>query len=174
MSSNTQTVKEFFVNDLVYKFDDRKRIKFGIVTDSYEESDSDESSGLQKGQLLVSWNNAVRKQICRQNKLYLMNRHIVPGDIVRRLENGKETQRGYCKTTKQFASAQVVDSDKVIDHIAENRLCFIKPFDVGDAISFGDKFGRIQVSFFLNNALSGFWRKLFISLSVMYFRELIK
>lgn len=140
------TVKEFYAHDLVYKFDERNRITFGIVCESYEGSDTDESySNLQKGQILVAWNSSTRKQICKQSKVHLMSRSVIPGDIVRRLEDGKETQRGYCKDTKQSATVQIIESDKVIEHVSENRLCFIKPFDVGDAVCLGDKFGRIQV-----------------------------
>ncbi|EFA05319.1 uncharacterized protein LOC659924 [Tribolium castaneum] len=137
-------VKEFYAHDLVYKFDERKRIVFGVVSESYESSDSDETCALQKGQILVTWSNPTRKRICRQSKVYLLCRCIAPGDIVRRLEDGKETQRGYCKKTKQFATVQIVESDKVIEHVPDSRLCFVKPFQVGDAVCLGDKFGRIQ------------------------------
>lgn len=42
-----------------------------------------------------------------------MNRSIIPGDIIRRLEKGKETQRGYCKESKRTATVQIVGTDKV-------------------------------------------------------------
>lgn len=145
MSIVTDTVKEFYAHDLVYKFDDRNRIKFGVVSESYESSDTEENSSLQKGQIVVTWGNSTRKQVCRQSKVNLMSRSIIPGDIVRRLEDGKETQRGYCKKTKQLATVQIVECDKVIEHIPESRLCFVKPFDIGDAVCLGDKFGRVQV-----------------------------
>ncbi|ERL91430.1 hypothetical protein D910_08761 [Dendroctonus ponderosae] len=110
-----EKVKEFYANDIVYRFDKSKKIIFGVVLDSYEASndDTDDVNSLQKGQIRVSWSNTSREQIWRQSKVsiwmvYLMNRSIIPGDIIRRLEKGKETQRGYCKSNKQIAAVQIV------------------------------------------------------------------
>lgn len=147
-ADNAVVVKEFYVHDLVFKFDCHKRIVFGIVIGSYEASDADEYPTLRKGQLLVLWNNSSRKRLCRQSRVHLMSRCVVPGDIVRRLVDGKETQRGYCKDTKQVASVQVVGTNKIIEHVSNNRLFYVKQYDVGDAICLGDKFGRIQVLLF--------------------------
>lgn len=54
-----------------------------------------------------------------------MNRSIIPGDIIRRLEKGKETQRGYCKSNKQIATVQIVGTDKVHTLFKEKRHCLI-------------------------------------------------
>ncbi|XP_030746050.1 (E3-independent) E2 ubiquitin-conjugating enzyme UBE2O [Sitophilus oryzae] len=141
-----EKVKEFYSNDIVYRFDKHKRIVFGVVVDSYEASsdDVDDSQALQKGQIRVLWSTGPREQIWRQNKVRLINRSIIPGDIVRRLEKGKETQRGYCKETKQIATVQIVGTDKVIEHVSSERLHSVRPYDVDDAVCFGNKFGRIE------------------------------
>uniref|UniRef100_A0AAR5QIV0 UBC core domain-containing protein n=1 Tax=Dendroctonus ponderosae TaxID=77166 RepID=A0AAR5QIV0_DENPD len=141
-----EKVKEFYANDIVYRFDKSKKIIFGVVLDSYEASndDTDDVNSLQKGQIRVSWSNTSREQIWRQSKVYLMNRSIIPGDIIRRLEKGKETQRGYCKSNKQIAAVQIVGTDKVIEHVSSDRLKNVRPFDVDDAVSCGDIFGRIE------------------------------
>lgn len=147
MSNNTDKVKEFYSNDIVYRFDKHKRIIFGVVIDSYEaSSDVDEFHALQKGQIRVLWSNNSREQVWRQSKVRLMNRSVIPGDIVRRLEKGKETQRGYCKETKQIATVQIVGTDKVIEHVYSDRLHSVRPYDVDDAVCLGSKFGRIEVS----------------------------
>ncbi|XP_072403360.1 (E3-independent) E2 ubiquitin-conjugating enzyme UBE2O [Diabrotica undecimpunctata] len=144
-NSNIEKVKEFYTNDVVYRFDKHKRIIFGVVVDSYEAcSDVDEYHALQKGQIRVLWNNNSREQVWRQSKVRLVNRSIIPGDIVRRLEKGKETQRGYCKETKQVATVQIVGTDKVIEHVSSDRLHGVRPFDVDDAVCLGSKFGRIE------------------------------
>lgn len=74
-----------------------------------------------------------------------MSRSIIPGDIVRRLEKGKETQRGYCREIKQVATVQIVGTDKVIEGISGERLHSVRPYDVDDAVCLGSKFGRIEV-----------------------------
>lgn len=66
-----EKVKEFYSNDIVYRFDKNKKIIFGVVVDSYEASsdDIDDSHALQKGQIRVSWSNSSREQIWRQSKV---------------------------------------------------------------------------------------------------------
>ncbi|KAJ8922950.1 hypothetical protein NQ315_001496 [Exocentrus adspersus] len=145
-ANNSDKVKEFYSNDIVYRFDKRKRVIFGVVIDSYEaSSDVDEYHSLQKGQIRVLWSNSSREQVWRQSKVRLMNRSVIPGDIVRRLEKGKETQRGYCKETKQIATVQIIGTDKVIEHVLSDRLHSVRPYDVDDAVCLGNKFGRIEV-----------------------------
>ncbi|KAJ8934016.1 hypothetical protein NQ314_013652 [Rhamnusium bicolor] len=145
MSNNSDKVKEFYSNDIVFRFDKHKRIIFGVVIDSYEaSSDVDEYHALQKGQIRVLWSNNSREQVWRQSKVRLINRSVIPGDIVRRLEKGKETQRGYCKETKQISTVQIVGTDKVIEHVASDRLHSVRPYDVDDAVCLGSQFGRIE------------------------------
>lgn len=146
--SNIEKVKEFYTNDIVYRFDKNKKIVFGVVVDSYEgSSDVDEYNTLQKGQVRVLWSNNSREQVWRQQKIRLINRSIIPGDIVRRLEKGKETQRGYCKETKQTATVLIIGTDKVIEHVPSDRLQNISLFDIDDAVCLGNQFGRIEVRF---------------------------
>ncbi|ENN81713.1 hypothetical protein YQE_01917, partial [Dendroctonus ponderosae] len=97
-----EKVKEFYANDIVYRFDKSKKIIFGVVLDSYEASndDTDDVNSLQKGQIRVSWSNTSREQIWRQSK--------------------------------------------VIEHVSSDRLKNVRPFDVDDAVSCGDIFGRIE------------------------------
>ncbi|KAK4874199.1 hypothetical protein RN001_013559 [Aquatica leii] len=138
-------IKEFYTNDVVYRFDKHKKINFGVVVDSYEAStDSDECNILQKGQIRVWWLNSARETVWKQNKVRLMSRCIIPGDIVRRLENGKETQRGYCKEGKQYATVQIVGTDKIIERVTSERLSVVAPFDTHVAVCLGTKYGRIQ------------------------------
>ncbi|XP_022908718.1 (E3-independent) E2 ubiquitin-conjugating enzyme UBE2O [Onthophagus taurus] len=138
-------VEEFYSNDIVYRIDARKRIVHGIVLDSYEDlGNSDEHNALQKGQLRVLWSNNSRELVWRQKKVRLLSRNIIPGDIVRRLVHGKETQRGYCKDSKQFATIQIVGTDKIVEGVFGNRLNPVTPYDRNVIVSLGEKVGRIQ------------------------------
>ncbi|CAH0564110.1 unnamed protein product [Brassicogethes aeneus] len=145
VGTDKDKVKEFYSNDIVYKFDKNKRITFGVVIDSYEaSSDVDEYHSLQKGQIRLLWSNHSLEQVWSQSKVRLINRGILPGDVVRRLVKGKETQRGYCKETKQTATLQIVGTDKVIEHVCSDRLQSIRPFETEDAVCLDNKFGRID------------------------------
>lgn len=70
-----EKVKEFYTNDIVYRFDKNKKIIIGVVLDSYEGSNeyTDDGTSLQKGQIRVSWCNTSREQIWRQSKVSIWN-----------------------------------------------------------------------------------------------------
>lgn len=176
MSKDAENVKEFYTNDVVYRFDKKKKIVFGVVADSYNyEASSDISdSPLEKGQIRVLWHNAPHEQVWRQNKVKLVSRNILPGEVVRRLVHEKETQRGYCKSTKKTFTVQIVGTDKIIEHVSCNRLQNIRPFEVDDAVCLKSKFGRVegvdqeitmiskcgsivQILTSINNDLEDFW-----------------
>ncbi|KAK5641456.1 hypothetical protein RI129_010003 [Pyrocoelia pectoralis] len=137
--------QDFYVNDIVYRFDKYRKINFGIVVDTYEEYDyADDSIELQNDQIRVWWNNSCRESVWKQNKVRLMSRNIIPGDIVRRFENGTEIQRGYCKEAKQFATVQIVGTDKVIERVTRERLSAVSRFGNNFVVCLDNKYGRIQ------------------------------
>lgn len=168
MSRDVENVKEFYTNDVVYRFDKNKKIVFGVVADSYNYETSSEisDSPLEKGQIRVLWNNSPIEQVWKQNKVTLLSRNIGPGEVVRRLVNGKETQRGYCKSTKKTFTVEVIGTNKVIENVSFNRLQSITPFEEDDAVCLKTKFGRVEVCtpFFSH----------FVKFIHLYFRLLIK
>lgn len=46
----------------------------------------------------------------------------MPGDVVRRLIAGKDTQRGYCRSVKVCAAVQIVGTKKVIPNVTASDL----------------------------------------------------
>lgn len=139
-------VDEFYTNDIVYRFDKRKRISLGMVMDSYEGStDSDDNDTLQRGQIRVMWLNGYREQVFSQSRVRLLSRSVIPGDVVRRIVDGKETKRGYCKDAKHYVTVQVIGTDRIIERVAATRLIPCEQLQVGAAVCIGNKYGRIQV-----------------------------
>lgn len=144
-------LEEFYANDVVYRFDKRKRIIFGIVTESYEaSSDVDDYDNLAKGEIRVWWSMSSGEQIWKQNKVRLLNRSIIPGDVVRRFIQGQETQRGYCKIAKQSVTIQIVGTDKIIEKVCSTRLKPVSKYTFDRTVCLGNKFGRIQVIYLLS------------------------
>lgn len=148
--ANTNTmagaVQEFYGNDIVYRFDKRKRIVFGVVTESYEaSSDVDDFDNLEKGQIRVWWFLSSREQVWKQSKVRLLNRSILPGDIVRRFVQGQDTQRGYCKSAKQLVTLQIVGTDKIIEKVSSNRLKPVSKYAFEKTVCMDNRIGRIQV-----------------------------
>lgn len=46
----------------------------------------------------------------------------MPGDVVRRMIKGKDTQRGYCRDIKVTACVQVVGTKQVIPSVKSENL----------------------------------------------------
>jgi ubiquitin-conjugating enzyme E2 O len=55
-------------------------------------------------------------------KVKLSDRSLMPGDVVRRLVAGKDTQRGYCRSVRVSADVQVMGSKKVIPGVLASNL----------------------------------------------------
>lgn len=52
----------------------------------------------------------------------LLDRSLMPGDIVRKLIKGKDTQLGYCRSTDVRAAIQIVGSKLVITEVKSTDL----------------------------------------------------
>lgn len=52
----------------------------------------------------------------------MFDRSLMPGDVVRRMIKGKDTQRGYCRDIKVTACVQVVGSKHVICNVKSESL----------------------------------------------------
>lgn len=52
----------------------------------------------------------------------LADRSLMPGDVVRRLIRGKDTQRGYCRNIHVTACVQVVGTKQVITDVNSKDL----------------------------------------------------
>lgn len=55
-------------------------------------------------------------------QLGLADRSLMPGDVVRRLIPGQDTQGGYCKDVKVRATIQIVGTQYVIPHVSSRTL----------------------------------------------------
>lgn len=58
----------------------------------------------------------------------LADRSLMPGDVVRRMIKGKDTQRGYCRDVKVKTAIQVCGSPYVITNVSSERLKTIEEF----------------------------------------------
>lgn len=55
-------------------------------------------------------------------KIALADRTLMPGDVVRRLVPGKDTQRGYCRDISMHADVKVLGTKYVIKNVMTERL----------------------------------------------------
>jgi len=59
----------------------------------------------------------------------------MPGDVVRRLIKGKDTQRGYCRNIHVKADVQVVGSKHIVLGVDSTRL---QPVEVREELVFNE------------------------------------
>jgi ubiquitin-conjugating enzyme E2 O len=63
-------------------------------------------------------------------QVHLADRSLMPGDVVRRMIKGRDTQRGYCRDIKVTASVQVVGTKQVIPNVKSENLV---PLEVSES-----------------------------------------
>lgn len=55
-------------------------------------------------------------------QVHLADRTLMPGDVVRRMIKGKDTQRGYCRDVQLTACVQVIGTKQVLTDIKSEDL----------------------------------------------------
>lgn len=147
--SNSNKEQKLYQNDVVYRFDKRGKIILAIVMDTHEESfDLNDSYTIKKGQVRVQLNNGSREIVWKENCVHLLNRYIIPGDIVHRSKNGKDMQKGYCKDLKQYSTVEIIGTNRVVEAVFNNRLQPISRFQEWNPICLRDRYGRVEVPAF--------------------------
>ncbi|XP_049868965.1 (E3-independent) E2 ubiquitin-conjugating enzyme isoform X2 [Pectinophora gossypiella] len=123
---------QYFYEDEVYKINNRGQVVFGLVLENYEANSSDQESDIetpiQKGEIRVVWHPSGTERVISEKSVGLADRSLMPGDVVRRLIAGKDTQRGYCRDIVMTAALQVVGTKHVIPNVASERLQPLEEF----------------------------------------------
>ncbi|XP_063534146.1 (E3-independent) E2 ubiquitin-conjugating enzyme UBE2O [Cydia strobilella] len=123
---------QYFYEDEVYKINNHGQVIFGLVLENYEANSSDQESDMetpiQKGEIRVVWHPSGTERVISEKSVGLADRSLMPGDVVRRLIAGKDTQRGYCRDIVMTAALQVVGTKHVIPSVASERLQPLEEF----------------------------------------------
>ncbi|XP_038211720.1 (E3-independent) E2 ubiquitin-conjugating enzyme isoform X2 [Zerene cesonia] len=123
---------QYFYEDEVYKINNRGQVVFGLVLENYEANSSDQESDIetpiQKGEIRVVWHPSGTERVVSEKSVGLADRSLMPGDVVRRLIAGKDTQRGYCRDIEMTAALQIVGTKHVIPNVASERLQPLEEF----------------------------------------------
>ncbi|XP_072932156.1 (E3-independent) E2 ubiquitin-conjugating enzyme UBE2O isoform X2 [Epargyreus clarus] len=123
---------QYFYEDEVYKITNRGQVVFGLVLENYEANSSDQESDIetpiQKGEIRVVWHPSGTERVISEKSVGLADRSLMPGDVVRRLIAGKDTQRGYCRDIVMTAALQIVGTKHVIPNVASERLQPLEEF----------------------------------------------
>lgn len=55
-----------------------------------------------------------------------MDRSLMPGDVVRRVSEGKTSQFGYCENVDIYATVKILNTNKIIENISCRNLTHTK------------------------------------------------
>jgi ubiquitin-conjugating enzyme E2 O len=128
---------KYFYEDEVFRVTKKGTLQFGMVIENAEFHSSDESSDgeeppVKAGQVRVSccgaelcsavqvrvaWYPSGSEEVVVERKVHLADRSLMPGDVVRRLVQGRSTQRGYCRDVTVYSSVQVIGTNQVGDEM---------------------------------------------------------
>jgi len=124
---------KYFYEDEVFRITKKGALQFGMVIENAEFASSDESSDddeqpVKDGQIRVAWYPQGSEEVVSERKVHLADRSLMPGDVVRRLVQGKNTQRGYCRDVKVYSSVQVIGTNHVIFGVKSEDLTPLEAF----------------------------------------------
>ncbi|KAK4291232.1 hypothetical protein Pmani_035919, partial [Petrolisthes manimaculis] len=142
---------QYFYEDEVYRFNKKGNLELGMVLEnaefvsSDEESDGDEEDKVTKGSIRVAWYPKGEEQVLPERKVGLADRSLMPGDVVRRLIRGKDTQRGYCRQVYVTSSVQVVGTNLVILNVDSNHLTPLEEFTTDIAVALDSWVGMVNM-----------------------------
>ncbi|XP_031831737.1 (E3-independent) E2 ubiquitin-conjugating enzyme [Nomia melanderi] len=154
MATNSGVECQYFFEDVVYRVDKKGNVVFGIVMEnddedlSEESSDSEESPKRKKGEIRVVWHPSGVEELVNAKKVYLADRTLMPGDVVRRMIKGKDTQRGYCREIELTVCVQAIGTKQVLTNIRSEDLVPLEEFATDIAVCMDSWVGGIKMAHF--------------------------
>uniref|UniRef100_A0A182Q3T4 UBC core domain-containing protein n=1 Tax=Anopheles farauti TaxID=69004 RepID=A0A182Q3T4_9DIPT len=124
-SEDDEQENQYFYEDEIFCLTPKNgHVKFGLVLDNYDESEEEtaEDDAPKRGEIRACWHPDGREEIIKQRKVGLADRTLMPGDVVRRMVPGRDTQRGYCHEIKVRADLRIVGTKYVVRNVASDRL----------------------------------------------------
>ncbi|KAL4240344.1 E2/E3 hybrid ubiquitin-protein ligase ube2o [Mactra antiquata] len=122
--------------------------KYGMVVESSEcvSSDDDsepDESRVQRGQVKVAWHPSGTETVVAEDKVILTNRSLVPGDVVRRLITGEQSQRGFVQSVHTKCHVQVLGSKQYIYNVDAADIKPMQEFDPEPEVTLDSWVGAI-------------------------------
>ncbi|OAD61943.1 Ubiquitin-conjugating enzyme E2 O [Eufriesea mexicana] len=152
MATNFGVECQYFYEDVVYRMDKKGNVVFGIVMESDNEDLSEESSDSElspmrkKGEIRVVWHPSGVEEVVSSKKVHLADRTLMPGDVVRRMIKGKDTQRGYCRDIELTACVQVIGTKQILTNIRSEDLVPLEEFGTDIAVCMDSWVGGIKLA----------------------------
>ncbi|WAQ97206.1 UBE2O-like protein [Mya arenaria] len=108
--------------------------KYGLVVESSEYLSSDDEDNtpeerVQKGQIKVAWHPSGEETVVDEEKVVLVDRSLMPGDVVRRLVSGQESQRGFVQECITKCHVKILNTEQYIYNIDAKDVKALQPYD---------------------------------------------
>uniref|UniRef100_A0A182XVP0 UBIQUITIN_CONJUGAT_2 domain-containing protein n=1 Tax=Anopheles stephensi TaxID=30069 RepID=A0A182XVP0_ANOST len=124
-SDEDELENQYFYEDEIFCLTPKNgHVKFGLVLDNYDESEEEtaEEDAPKRGEIRACWHPDGREEIIKQRKVGLADRTLMPGDVVRRMVPGRDTQRGYCHEITVKADLRIIGTKYVVRNVCSDRL----------------------------------------------------
>uniref|UniRef100_A0A182RXB8 UBC core domain-containing protein n=1 Tax=Anopheles funestus TaxID=62324 RepID=A0A182RXB8_ANOFN len=124
-SDDEELENQYFYEDEIFCLTPKNgHVKFGLVLDNYDESEEEtaEEDAPKRGEIRACWYPDGHEEIIKQRKVGLADRTLMPGDVVRRMVPGRDTQRGYCHEITVRADLRIIGTKHVIRNVSSDRL----------------------------------------------------
>lgn len=132
----------------MYRIKRNGAVQFGMVVENSEFASSDEEEDLDEllkhGTLRVAWHPNGDEEVVKEKQVGLADRSLMPGDVIRRLIAGKDTQRGYCRDVSVHASVEIVGTQQVVFGVDSKDLVPLEDFTVDVAVCLDSWVGMIK------------------------------
>jgi len=138
---------KYFYEDEVWRTQ-KGTLKFGMVVETSEFSSGDESSDdedqVKPGTVRVAWYPSGKEEVLSEKKLNLSDRSLMPGDIVRKMSEKSETQRGFCRNVHVFSTVEIVGTKQVVYGVKSEDLHPVEMFKADVLVCKGGWVGVIR------------------------------
>ncbi|RWS10292.1 Ubiquitin-conjugating enzyme E2 O-like protein, partial [Dinothrombium tinctorium] len=133
-------VCDYFDEDIVYRITKRGKTEFGVIVESCENASSDEEDEewdkrfldkswkrLKPGHTKIAWYPKGNTEVLPEKKVKLYDRSLLPGDVVRRMNQASNNQRGFCKDTAVTLTLKINGTNKIIEKVDCNDFIPLAP-----------------------------------------------
>ncbi|KAL4120293.1 hypothetical protein QTP88_013012 [Uroleucon formosanum] len=139
--------EKFFYEDEVAMVSSKTGlVKYGLVLTtnrSRSETELKKSSYKNHNEIKVIWHPNGAEEIISDDKVVLMDRSLMPGDVVRKVSEGKPSQFGYCENIDIYATVKILNTNKIIENINSRNFTHTKPFAIDSSVFYESWVGGV-------------------------------
>ncbi|XP_026813851.1 (E3-independent) E2 ubiquitin-conjugating enzyme-like [Rhopalosiphum maidis] len=139
--------EKFFYEDEVAMVSSKSGlVKYGLVLTtnrSRSETELKKSSYKNHSEIKVIWHPSGAEEIISDDKVVLMDRSLMPGDVVRKVSEGKPSQFGYCENIDIYATVKILNTNKIIENVNSRNFTHTKPFGIDSSVFYESWVGGI-------------------------------